>query len=79
MVFEKQGVVKDADGKIRYYVNGTATYAGLVQDKDGSYYYISGNGCVAVTNETRYITFTNGLLPEGTYYFGEDGKMVLQK
>ena len=76
LVFEKQGVVKDADGKIRYYVNDVATYAGLVQDTDGSYYYISGNGCVAITNRSYYVTFTNGLLPAGTYYFGEDGKLV---
>ena len=73
----KQGVVRDADGRIRYYVDGVATYAGLVKDTDGSYYYISGNGCVAVTNCTKYITFTNGLLPEGSYKFGEDGKMIV--
>ena len=73
----KQGVVRDADGQIRYYVNGVATYAGLVRDTDGSYYYISGNGCVAVTNCTRYITFTNGLLPEGNYTFGADGKLII--
>ena len=75
----KQGVVKDADGKIRYYVNGVATYAGLVKDTDGSYYYISGNGCVAITNRSYYITFTNGLLPEGTYKFGPDGKMIIKQ
>ena len=75
----KQGIVRDDDGKIRYYVNGVATYAGLVCDTDGSYYYISGNGCVAVTNCTKYITFTNGLLPEGNYKFGEDGKMIIKQ
>ncbi len=75
----KQGIVKDADGKIRYYVDGVATYAGLVKDTDGSYYYISGNGCTAVTNCSRYITFTNGLLPVGTYKFGADGKMLLKQ
>ncbi len=74
----KQGVIKDADGEIRYYVDGTAVYAGLVQDSEGNYYYISGNGCVAVKNSTRYITFTNGLLPAGTYIFGADGKMIIE-
>ena len=75
----KQGIVRDADGKIRYYENGVATYAGLVRDTDGSYYYISGNGCVAVTSCTKYITFTNGLLRDGTQKFGADGKMDLKQ
>ena len=73
----KVGVVKDTDGKIRYYVDGKPTYAGLVQDTDGSYYYISGSSLTAIVNTTRYITFTNGLLPEGTYNFGADGKMII--
>ena len=75
----KQGVVCDEDGNIRYYVDGVATYAGLVRDTDGSYYYISGNGCVAIVNCKKYITFTNGLLPEGTYEFGADGKMIIKQ
>ena len=73
----KQGIVHDADGQIRYYVDGVATYAGLVKDTDGSYYYISGNGCIAIRNRTAYITKTNGLLPAGTYTFGADGKMIV--
>ena len=75
----KQGIVHDADGNIRYYVDGVATYAGLVQDKDGSYYYISGNGCVAIKDRSYYITFTNGLLPVGNYKFGSDGKMIIKQ
>ena len=75
----KQGIVKDDDGQIRYYVDGVATYAGLVKDTDGSYYYISGNGCVAIRNRTAYITKTNGLLPAGNYAFGEDGKMIIKQ
>ena len=75
----KQGVVKDSDGQIRYYVDGQAIYAGLVKDADGSYYYISGNGCVAIKNRSYYITKTNGLLPEGTYAFGDDGKMIVKQ
>ena len=74
----KQGVVKDSDGKIRYYVDGQAVYAGLVKDTDGSYYYISGNGCVAIKNRSYYITKTNGLLPEGLYTFGADCKMIVE-
>ena len=75
----KQGVVRDEDGYIRYYVDGVATYAGLVRDADGSYYYISGNGCVAITSCTKYISFTNGLLPAGNYTFGADGKMIIKQ
>ena len=73
----KVGVVKEADGRVRYYENGKAIYAGLVQDTDGSYYYISGSTLCAITNTSRYITFTNGLLPAGTYKFGADGKMII--
>ena len=72
----KVGIVKDADGEIRYYVDGKPYYAGLVQDTDGSYYYISGSTLTAIKNTTRYITFTNELLPAGSYTFGADGKMI---
>ncbi len=77
----KQGVVIDEDGEIRYYVDGVASYAGLVQDKDGYYYYISGNGCVAIKNKTYYISDSkaNGLLPAGNYTFDSDGKMLIKQ
>ena len=75
--FVKQGIFKDEDGAIRYYVDGTATYAGLVQDADGNYYYINSSR-TAVTNRSYEVgsAKANGLLPAGTYYFGEDGKMI---
>ena len=72
----KQGVVLDADGEIRYYVDNKPVYAGLVQDSEGNYYYISGNTNTALKNCTRYITYTNGLLPAGTYTFGADGRII---
>ncbi len=75
----KEGIVLDEDGEIRYYVNGVATYAGLVQDSEGNYYYISGSTLAAIKNTTKYITFTNGLLPAGNYTFGEDGKLILKQ
>ena len=74
----KHGVVIDDDGEIRYYVNNKVTYAGLVKDYQGNYYYISGSTLTAIKNTTRYITFTNDLLPAGTYTFGADGKMVTE-
>ena len=76
----KQGVVQDADGEIRYYVNGVATIPGLVQDRKGNYYYISGNGGIAIKNKTYYVSEskTNGLLPAGNYTFGTDCKMIVE-
>ena len=74
----KNGLVIDADGEIRYYVDGVATYAGLVQDAEGNYYYIN-SGKKAVKNCTYGISEAraNGLLPAGKYQFGADGKMIL--
>lgn len=41
------------------------------------YYYITGSTLTAVKSCTKYITYTNGLLPAGNYAFGADGKMIL--
>ena len=73
----KNGLVKDEDGEIRFYENGVAIYKGLVQVEDGNYYYIN-SGKKAVKNCTYSIgeSRANGLLPAGTYAFGEDGKMI---
>jgi len=73
----KNGLVTDDDGSVRYYVDGVATYAGLVQDAEGNYYYINSRlkavvSCIYEIGASR----TNGLLPAGTYEFGADGKMV---
>ena len=73
----KQGLVIDADGEIRYYVDGVATHAGLVQDAEGNYYYI-GSSKTAKKDCYYGISKTNGLLPAGGYWFAEDGKMIVQ-
>ena len=65
----KNGIV---DGY--YYVDGKLTRAGMIQI-DGDYYYIKTN-CHVATG-TYYCTFTNGLMPEGTYKFDDSGKMIL--
>ncbi|MBE5869210.1 MAG: hypothetical protein E7293_09730, partial [Lachnospiraceae bacterium] len=39
----KTGLVLEKDGSVRYYVNGAATRAGLVQDSEGNYYYINSS------------------------------------
>ena len=68
------GLRTDADGQTRYYMNGLPTYAGLVL-VGGSYYYIASNK-LAVKNCTYNISKTNGLLPEGSYTFDENGVML---
>ncbi len=73
----KNGLVHDEDGEIRYYVNGVATRAGLVQDVDGNYYYINST-LKAVKNCTYAFSdaMANGLMPGGTYHFDENGVMT---
>ena len=68
------GVV-DEDGTLYYYRNGRRTAnAGLVE-MDGDYYYIDGSA-KAVKDSTVWISNTNGLMPQGSYTFGSDGKMI---
>ena len=44
---------------------------------DGAYYYsASANHSAVIKNIERYCPVPNGLLPEGTYCFGVDGKMI---
>ena len=73
----KQGLILDEDGEIRYYVDGVAQYAGVVQDEEGNLYYINSTK-KAVKNCSYYIheAKTNGLIPAGQYVFGEDGRMI---
>jgi hypothetical protein len=76
-----QGRLEDGlhvyDDLIIYTENGVAKHMGLVMDEEGNFYYINSSG-IGVRNVTRSITgkWTNGLLPEGTYTFGADGKMI---
>ena len=70
----KNGIVKDADGVLRYYVNGTPTYVGLIEI-DGDFYYVNSK-CEVVRNCSYYITWTHGLKEPGYYYFDEDGKLI---
>ncbi len=70
----KSGIYPE-DGSLYYYRDGARFYAGLVQI-DGSYYYVRGTGEV-VHGRSYWTTKTNGLLPEKSYAFADDGKMVL--
>ena len=70
----KNGIVEE-NGDQYYYVNGERTYAGLVII-DGEYYYV--NSSYKVIHSRRYwITKTNGLLPEMSYDFDDQGRIVL--
>ena len=71
----KNGIVKETETTWYYYVDGVKTYAGLIEI-DGSYYYVKSN-CEVIHNQKYWISKTNGLMPEGSYEFDEDGKMVL--
>lgn len=70
------GLIKLADGSIRYLVNGVYTFAGLVQSDAGDYYFINQSK-KAVTGKSYKVNdlYTNGLLPGGTYTFDEDGRI----
>ena len=71
---DKNGIVKDDDGVLRYYVNGKVTYVGLIEI-DGDFYYVRSNGEV-VTDCVYWITWTHGLKEAGYYKFDETGKMI---
>ena len=71
---DKNGIVKDDDGVLRYYVNGKVTYVGLIEI-DGNFYYVRSNGEV-VTDCVYWITWTHGLKEAGYYTFDENGKLT---
>lgn len=71
---DKNGIVKDDDGVLRYYVNGKVTYVGLIEI-DNDFYYVRSNGEV-VTDCVYWITWTHGLKEAGYYTFDENGKLT---
>ena len=71
---DKNGIVKDDDGVLRYYVNGKVTYVGLIEI-DGDFYYVRSSGEV-VTSCVYWITWTHGLKEAGYYTFDENGKLT---
>ena len=75
----KQGVVLDSDGEVRYYIDNVAVAAGLVQDREGNYYYINSTK-KAVKNCWYAFSASkaNGLLPAGKYAFDADGRLILK-
>ena len=71
---DKNGIVKDDDGVLRYYVNGKVTYVGLIEI-NGAFYYVRSSGEV-VTDCVYWITWTHGLKEAGYYTFDENGKLT---
>ncbi|MCH5184035.1 MAG: hypothetical protein J1E00_07655, partial [Oscillospiraceae bacterium] len=76
MIFRKNGIIEE-DGELYYYVDDVRTYAGLIL-LDGNYYYVRSNGAL-VRGQKYWVTKTNGLMPEGSYEFDADGKMIFKK
>ena len=76
----KNGIYREklGDGQeyLFYYVdNVRQVNIGLVEIEDGRYIYVRSGANLAVGD--YYVTKTNGLLPQGTYTFGEDGIMIV--
>ena len=57
-----------------YYVNGVKTYAGLIEI-DGDFYYVNSKFEV-IHGRNYFISKTNGLMEQKTYYFDAEGKLV---
>ena len=70
----KNGIVKETEGTWYYYVNGVKTYAGLIQIGD-DYYYVNSKFEV-IHGRNYFISKTNGLMEQKTYYFDANGKLV---
>ena len=70
----KDGIVQENDS-LYYYRDGVRYYAGLIEI-DGSYYYVRTSGEV-VHGRNYWITKTNGLMPEKSYAFDDNGRMTV--
>jgi len=62
-------------GDLYYVVGGNSDHYGFY-NIDGDYYYFQSNG-KAFVNRSAWAGKTNGLLSEGTYRFGADGKVIM--
>ena len=71
----KNGIVSE-NGSLYHYTDGKLSYAGLIQI-DGDYYYVRTTTGEVVHGRSYWITKTNDLMTQGSYTFGDDGKMVL--
>ena len=67
------GEIVLVNGVPYYYENGRPTVAGLVE-VDGYYYFADVGGKIVTTRS--YVWRGNGILPEDTYDFAKDGKLL---
>ncbi len=62
------------DQYLTFYKDGIRVYEEGLYEYEGDYYYVRSNGLLLTWS--MYITKTNGLVEEGEYTFGADGKMI---
>lgn len=80
-LYSGTGIVWNESEQLYYYCKdgkiGSRTYNSELAEINGDIYLVKWSGKVAA-NETREITEakSNGILAPGTYYFGEDGKLL---
>ena len=68
-----KGSIVDVGGVLYYYEMGQAVAAGFVE-VNGEYYFADVNGVIATGK--KYVWKGNGIVAEGTYEFGADGKAI---
>lgn len=68
-----RGEIVDMDGTLYYYDTGNPTKAGLTE-LNGYYYFAGDYGKIAAGR--YYVWKPNGIVPEDSYTFGEDGRML---
>ena len=71
-------VVFHEDGGITFEINGQPIAKGLVEYEGGYYFFNSSLKAVRNTWYAFNDAHSNGLLPAGRYFFGEDGKMQIK-
>lgn len=69
----KNGIFAE-DDSLWYYVDGLRTGAGVIEI-DGYYYYARSDGEI-VHGRDYWTTQTNGLIPEKTYSFDDEGRIL---
>ena len=67
------GQIAERDDVLYYFEYGVPTAAGFVE-VDGAYYFADVNGIVAIGK--KHVWKGNGIVPEGSYEFGADGKAI---